>query len=793
MKFRLTPFVITLFILLSMLVVVSGQSPQNDAATLIAEAKSLWKKNDLEHALATITRAISADQRNPAAYVQLALIHASMNHDDQARLAVEEALKIDPNYPPAHQQRAAQLRRAKDYEGAIREAKLALSLKPDAEFAAYSHLTLASTYEERKQYDEALNEYREATRSNPGDGSLYVDLGSALFSLKRYGEAESAFQRAVEIDSQNSNAVINLAASLHNQGKKDEAIRYYQEYLRLEPQASDRASVEQRISELQRTPQPLLLNQLLLLMAEDGDLANVSALITRGADPNFQSSYDYQTPLGAAARKSHIEVVKLLLSRGAKDPDGAAITNAYEGRHAEVERVLQNAQPLTPKALNRLLNAAISRGDAAKAQAMITGGADGLDAALDLAVDQDKPLVETVQLLLDKGARVNQPDAYRTPLMLAADKGHLEIVKLLLAKGADVNAIGKEDMTALRLAVRQENAAVVSVLLAAGADLKGNYLLHDAAGVFKRVEEGQVPKQSSEVLQLLLDKGANAKSPDGDSALLVADSAEKVKLLLAHGANPNARGEYGRTPLLAAADERDAESVAVLLGSGADVNAKDSQGDTALLQALNGENYQGSQKRVNDPVGVVGVLLRAKNVDVNAQNKNGETALMRAVRLGDAESVRLLLAARADVNAADVIGDTAFTLAYAKGDTGIENLLARAAPEKPDPRTLNAFLVAAIDKKDAAKVKELLDKGADPNHRYSIGLNLQGTTSIVLVQAAKVGHAGIVQMLLDKGADVNAKGLLSGSESGLIHGTALEAAKDPEVIAVLKRAMNKKN
>jgi len=192
-------------------------------------------------------------------------------------------------------------------------------------------------------------------------------------------------------------------------------------------------------------------------------------------------------------------------------------------------------------------------------------------------------------------------------------------------------------------------------------------------------------------------------------------------------------------------------------------------------------------------VGVVRALLRAKNVDVNAQNKNGETALMRAVRLGDAESVRLLLAARADVNAVDVIGDTAFTLAYAKGDTEVENLLARAAPQKPDPRTLNAFLVVAIDKKDAAKVKELLDQGADPNHRYSIGLNLQGTTSIVLVQAAKVGHAGIVQMLLDKGADVNAKGLLSGSESGLIHGTALEAAKDPEVIEVLKRAMNKKN
>lgn len=188
---RLGALLFTAFILLSMLSVVSGQSTQTDAVTLIAEARTLWKKNDQEQALVSIKKAISADPKNPAAYVQLALIHAAMLDDDKARLAVEEALKIDPNYAPAHQQRGSQLRRAKDYDGAIREAKLALSLKPDPEFEAYSHLTLARTYEELKRYDEALKEYREATRSNPADGTLYGDLGSALFSLRKYDEAET--------------------------------------------------------------------------------------------------------------------------------------------------------------------------------------------------------------------------------------------------------------------------------------------------------------------------------------------------------------------------------------------------------------------------------------------------------------------------------------------------------------------------------------------------------------------------------------------------------------------------
>jgi len=86
-----------------------------------------------------------------------------------------------------------------------------------------------------------------------------------------------------------------------------------------------------------------------------------------------------------------------------------------------------------------------------------------------------------------------------------------------------------------------------------------------------------------------------------------------------------------------------------------------------------------------------------------------------------------------------------------------------------------------------------LDQGADPNYHYPIGLDHQGITNTVLMEAAKVGDAAIVQMLVDKGADVNEKGLISGSEHGVVYGTPLEAAKDPQVIEILKKAANKKN
>ncbi len=69
---------------------------------------------------------------------------------------------------------------------------------------------------------------------------------------------------------------------------------------------------------------------------------------------------------------------------------------------------------------------------------------------------------------------------------------------------------------------------------------------------------------------------------------------------------------------------------------------------------------------------------------------------------------------------------------------------------------------------------------------------LNATRNSSALVAGSCWPSALLQMLLDKGADVNAKGLLGGSESGLEHGTALEAAEDPEVKEILKKAMNKK-
>jgi ankyrin repeat protein len=406
--------------------------------------------------------------------------------------------------------------------------------------------------------------------------------------------------------------------------------------------------------------------------------------------------------------------------------------------------------------------------------------------------------IRFVQVLLDKGANVNQPTRYKTALMYAASEGHTDVITLLLAKGAEVNATTDEG-TALMEAVKGGHVETVKLLLAANADVKvlhrtGEQALMMAAR--QRNFSKPTVEPNAELVQLLLAHGADPNAMDhwGETALMFANTAAKVKLLVAKRAALEAKDKEGKTALMKAASRGDVEVAGALIASGANVNAADNKGFNALLYALDRENNAHGDEIATLPgrrLEIARRLMLAKSIDVNAQNSDGETPLMRAVRLESVETIKSLLAHGADANRTDVLGDTAATLAYGSGKIEIEQLLPLPAFKRQPVNVLNAILRAAIGRNDEAKVKESLAAGADPNHEYAISYTHKSIKGRVLVLAASLGELGIVQLLLNKGADINAKGLISGSEHGLEYGTALEAAEranKPEVIALLRNA-----
>ena len=159
-----------------------------------------------------------------------------------------------------------------------------------------------------------------------------------------------------------------------------------------------------------------------------------------------------------------------------------------------------------------------------------------------------------VALLIEKGARVNQLSLrYHTALMHAASEDHVDIAKFLLAKGAEVNAQTDEG-TALMKAVRRGNPEMVKLLLDHGADLNAKHrsgnppVIMSADPSFVEMNAnsgGPPPVASSEVMGLLLARGANPNDVGqfGRTALIQASSATKVRLLLARGAQVNAKDD----------------------------------------------------------------------------------------------------------------------------------------------------------------------------------------------------------------------------------------------------------
>ena len=125
--------------------------------------------------------------------------------------------------------------------------------------------------------------------------------------------------------------------------------------------------------------------------------------------------------------------------------------------------------------------------------------------------------------------------------------------------------------------------------------------------------------------------------------------------------------------------------------------------------------------------------------------------LVEAVRDGDVERVRALLAAEADPNISDLDGTTALHWAAHRGDVVAAELLLRAGAraEAGNRYGVTAVLVAATSG-NAALLELLLDAGAGPN----VGLP-EGETP--LMRTARAGRVDAVQALLAHGADVDAR------------------------------------
>lgn len=214
---------------------------------------------------------------------------------------------------------------------------------------------------------------------------------------------------------------------------------------------------------------------------------------------------------------------------------------------------------------------------------------DGPSRAIALVKADD---LEGLRALLDEVPTAHQDQGHmgRTPLHVAVERRATDVVKLLLERGADVDARRHRGDTPLCWA---RDADMADRLLRHGADV-------NAADATGRGPLHWHATSEPAVLQLLLahDADVNALDDSGTSPLLavcdarlgnepsaevLAGRLQRADLLLGAGADPNARGRFGRVPLHEPAKTPyGAALVARLLEAGADPTVPDDHRRTPI-------------------------------------------------------------------------------------------------------------------------------------------------------------------------------------------------------------------
>jgi uncharacterized protein len=245
-------------------------------------------------------------------------------------------------------------------------------------------------------------------------------------------------------------------------------------------------------------------------------------------------------------------------------------------------------------------------------------------------------------------------------LVEAARNQDQKAVRTLLTQKVDVNARSSDGSTALLWLAHWNDMDTANLLLGAGADA-------NTANDFRMTPLSEA-------------------CTNGNAAY--------VRLLLKSGANPNTAIATGETPLMTCAKSGSSDAVRMLIEYGAAINAKEpAQNQTALMWA--------AAERHPD---VVKAFIDA-HADLTANTKQGFTAIHFSARLGDLESVKLLLAAGVDVN---VLTHTA------EGTTNrVSSFLGIAKSQGALGYTP---LLVAVVRGQVDLALYLLDHGADPNN-----------------------------------------------------------------------------
>lgn len=342
------------------------------------------------------------------------------------------------------------------------------------------------------------------------------------------------------------------------------------------------------------------------------------------------------------------------------------------------------------------------------------------------------------------------PKAGMHPLHWAAERGHLPLLQRILPF-FHVDIPGSTGGTPLQVSAwAHNNPLILQHLLLHGADV--NYIddhgftaLHYACQATPAAEVTEVNAEAT--VRVLLAHGANPniESPtNGRVPLALAKHASMPnvgRLLLEAGADPNCFGSECTPISFLAVDGRDQEWLALLLDHGADVNGRSKHGNVLLLLAVE--------------FGCLNVveLLVSRGANLGCVTREDDTLLVHALSWKRWDIAEYLVGVDGiDLTSKGHQGSAPFHMAAAMGlDAIIGKLLDKGYPvDDVDGRGRTALHIAVINQR-VTVVRTLLSSGAKTDVVYD-------GKQTPLLCAMQVRNEEIKDMIINGVADPNTGG-----------------------------------
>ncbi|KAJ5876299.1 uncharacterized protein N7529_001883 [Penicillium soppii] len=495
----------------------------------------------------------------------------------------------------------------------------------------------------------------------------------------------------------------------------------------------------------------------LLLAVEQGFVDGAMFLLEHGADSNYRADEKLESPLNLCINKRNIKLARFMLSHGGnpneETPSGTTLLIDLIRKHAPEQLI------------EILLEAGCDpdRKDNHGKTALCEAVHDDLPATVTILLDHHAnpnlpgpehalwPAVHRpacLRILLARGADVRKAPGI---MEQATSVNNIDAVRVLLEAGIDPNSKKDGIYTPLCSAIRDDRPDIITLLLSHGADPN---LMASEYPAWKCITHNRL-----RFLPELIAAGADLRNPPGivECAVQLNNSAAMRWLIEEGGANPNDRNAQGHTAVTTAIRDNRPEVLEWLLAHGADPNIRGQ--DWPIYMAVQSSALLR--------------LLLPRIKDLGAH----KGVMEKAVQANHLENVKLLLEAGANIEWKNGGVFSPLTTALRERHADIVRFLLGEGHADPNAPGEHLPLVKAIrrcDDGDFSMIELLLEKGADPNKCYR--------DWNAIMQAIEDRDLKLLRLLIEKGGSVD---LERKDETGQTVLDMAEASGWPEGVRLL--------